>query len=98
MHEPTAAIPNLPIPADAERVGEWIWDGGEGPYFRRFATYTRRVRPGVIVEVDGEQHADGRAIRAVNINGEIDLTPWEARELAAALIDGAERAERGSQL
>jgi hypothetical protein len=96
-----APLSGLPTPADAETIGPWLDDHGaregEPRWFRRFQIHSRRICPGVTVDVRGEQFSDGTAVRSVEI-GDIDLTPHEARELAAALIDAATRCEDGSRL
>lgn len=95
------AIPSLPAPIDATVIGPWTDDEGLAPdepgprRFRRFDVHSRRVGHTVTVNVTGEQFSDGNVVRLVDINGDIDLAAQEARELAEALIDAAERAERG---
>lgn len=71
-----------------------------GSRFRRFTIHTSTVRTlaarTVEVRAEGEQHDDGSAWRTIAVEtdaceGLATLTPIDARALAAALLEAADR-------
>lgn len=77
----------------------WQRDGsGHSPAFRRFTEHTATVRPQrgkpVVIRLDGEEFADGSEQRMIAVeesDGLGALTATDARQLAAALLEAAER-------
>jgi hypothetical protein len=96
---------HLPTPAGAERTFDWQL-GLDGAWSREFSGPPQRVA-GVVVGVEGVQHADASTERfiwldvgtvASGVGGRLDAR--EARILAAALIqlaDGLDRAHTGTE-
>jgi hypothetical protein len=91
---------HLAIPHDADQIGPWQWDGESDRQFRGFTIHTATIRTVVsctiLVRTEGEQFGDGAEWRTVAVDAEpfdalAALTPLDARTLAAALIDAADR-------
>lgn len=85
-------------PADADLVGPWIDDAGTGYLFRRFTIHAATVKPmrgdEITVRAEGEQFSSGAEQRVISVDessGLGALTATDARALAAALLNAAER-------
>lgn len=81
-------------PPDAARLFGWQQDHGAG-WFREFAGTTRRVGR-IALHVAGRQFRDGRCERWLVLSAKDfdELTPAQARDLATALCEAADEAER----
>ncbi len=89
---------DVALPPDTDDAGEWVeWDTDD---LCRWFTGTRRTVVGqAAAEIIGWQHTDGRIEREIVIHSEglssaPSVTPAQARELAAALIEAADEVDR----
>jgi hypothetical protein len=87
--------PNAPVPVGATNVDEWD-DVGKPEAFRLFK---RKVweHSAYSVYVQGTQLADGSVEEIViktNLHSDDDLSPRDARRVAAALIAAADEVDR----
>jgi hypothetical protein len=91
---------DLPAPAGATRVGDWEpaqRTGYPGPI--RYFHGTRRTveggyREDIEIQIEGIQHSDGRAGRAIRVSGVRDvLSIADARQLARALMAAADEVD-----
>lgn len=82
---------DTPAPPGTITTGPWSqWEGDD--YIRSYTTHTDHIGPAT-VHTAGIQHNDGRTepyITTTGIDGQ-ELTPAQARGLAAALLDAAGR-------
>lgn len=91
---------DVPRPVDVQRISPWSrWDRSR--HARLFSVQTRDIElaPGnsAVVEVVGVQYDDGTTERAVNWdNVPAEMTPDQARAIAAALIEAAHRIDTGT--
>ncbi|MGE3842412.1 MAG: hypothetical protein AB7I50_12575 [Vicinamibacterales bacterium] len=92
--------PALAAPADADQLGEWMRDGDSASQFRRFTINTATVRTlsarKIEVRAEGEQFADGAELRVIALDADEPdalgmMTACDARALAVALLDAAQR-------
>ena len=93
----TDQLANVPLPAGHTQLGSWQRDTGTGLWFRRFTGQCRVVElpdnpdHDLYVRVAGEQHADGRIDRWVEIeHAAVPLDAGQAKALARCLIAAAD--------
>lgn len=89
---------DLPAPAGAVEMFDWMeWDDGE--YRRQFTVSKTRLH-GVVVELGGTQHSDGRVEHCIVIaddaEEDIGLTADQARAVAQVLLAAAGELDRVS--
>lgn len=101
------ALPAAPADADPQQLSRWMFDSGTDTQFRQFVVadataYIRTHTTGRVIEiaVRGEQFDDGRVVRYIELDGQIDgletLDAHDARSLAAALWTAADRADQAA--
>jgi hypothetical protein len=88
--------PNLDVraPAGAVSVGNWRLNGGRARSFRGTGrTIQTGDGPEILVDIAGDQGADGRVTRRIWINGNICLAASDARQMARTLIATADECD-----
>lgn len=92
----TIHTPNLPVPAGATAVEEWYAPTEFPEDFTRSLTWFERRLGKVGVSIEGAQFGDGHVDRYISVwqAENKELTPSEARELAAAVLEAADELER----
>lgn len=86
--------PDVPAPSGAVDVGEWRLNGGKARSFRGTGRIIQTDDgPEVLVDIAGDQGADGQITRRIWINGNISLAASDARKMARTLIATADECD-----
>jgi hypothetical protein len=85
---------DVPAPADANWVGKWEKNRGEG--WSRSLVWRGFRAPEMCVAIDGNQQCDGTVERQISVylNDDPKLDAGPARRLAALLVDAAAELDR----
>jgi hypothetical protein len=85
------SLAEIPNPADAQHLAEWVDEQGDGKHWGRYVRGTRRTTAGVTVTLCGWQDATGDVERSATVSADAEqLDAAALRRLAAIALAAAD--------